>query len=139
MFGYNGLISGVISPGNKRKNARSRLQEISSIDERITFLGYSKKHHGIVAMDCSERRGEYSEYTNRASERSRIDRKQNSHSIIGVTHCLKCKRIYEIVPGSRVKRSEFHIYKFLSPCGHRKKDCPECDGTLSKYKIVGLH
>ena len=137
MFGYNGLISGVISPGNKRKNARSGLQEISGMNKRIKFLGYSRKHHGIIAMECSERRGDYSEYTNRASERLKIDRKENSHSIIGVRHCLKCKLIYEIVPGSGAKRSEFHIYKGISPCGHRKRDCPYCLGESHKYMIVG--
>lgn len=115
----------------------SEFSLITGANNRVKFLGW--KNNYIPSLVCAERRYDVSEYTNR-QKRPKGTRKIKT-TIYGIWACSKCRRVFEIAKqtGSERERLEAHFYEHNCRLGKPKKKCPVCTGTLSKYRVVGLH
>ncbi len=111
---------------------------ISGTNKRIKHLGWYE--NSIIARNCAERRFVLSEHTNSKSRPKKSRKKKRS--ILGFWHCLVCDEVFEIAEqyGSRRSILEVHYYNGLLPTHLKEKnDCPKCTGTLSDFKVIGLH
>lgn len=124
--------------GTQKKKKQSELSKITSIEQRIKLLDWNK--NSTISKACAERRFELSEYTN-SQQRPKKSRKKK-RTELGLWHCVICGEVYEIAEqyGSRRSTLEVHYYNGLIPTRNKdKKECPKCTGTLSDYRVVGLH
>ena len=114
----------------------SELSLITGVNNRVKFLGWKENY--IPSLVCAERRYEVSEYSYR---QKRPKTRKRTSIITGIWVCPKCRRVFEIATqsGSERARLELHFYEHICRLGKDKKECPKCTGTLSKYRVVGLH
>ena len=114
----------------------SELSLITGVHNRVKFLGWKKNY--IPSLVCAERRYEVSIYSYR---QKRPKARKRTSIITGIWCCPKCGKVFEIATqsGSERAKLELHFYsRELCRLGKAKKECPDCTGTLSKYRVVDL-
>ena len=137
-FFYQNNLDGECKPLQPEKQGKKcfELSLITGVYNRVKFLGWKKNY--IPSLVCAERRYEVSIYSYR---QKRPKTRKRTSVITGIWCCSKCNVIFEIATQSGAERArlELHFYEHVCRLGKAKKECPKCTGTLSKYRVVGLH